>query len=109
MYITAEDPTRSIRAHQYGNHELLIVSGEHHKTGQGEDTSNHYEKLKDFAEALFDVEDIPYRWSTQDYTSMDEVPYIGHLTSGTPDIYVATGFRKWGMTHSMVSALISKI
>lgn len=108
MYITAEDPKRSLRSQPYENGELILISGEHHKTGQGEDTSNHYKKLRDFAEDLFQVEDIPYRWSTQDYTSMDEVPYIGHLTSDTPDIYVATGYKKWGMTTGTVAALIFK-
>lgn len=106
MYISAEEPARSLRAQKQDGGELILVGGEHHKTGQGEDTSNHYNKLKDFADGLFEVEDIPYRWSTQDYTTMDEVPYIGHLTSGTPDVYVATGFYKWGMTNGTVAALI---
>ncbi len=108
MYITAEQPKRSLRAQVHDNSELILIAGEHHKTGQGEDTSNHYKKLKDFAEEIFEIEDIPYRWSTQDYTAMDEVPYIGHLTSGTPNIYVATGFHKWGMTNGTTAALIFK-
>lgn len=106
MYISAEDPARSLRSQPTSGSELILVSGEHHKTGQGPDTNTHYHNLADFAESLFDVEDIPYRWSTQDYTTADEIPYIGNLTHNTPDIYVATGFRKWGMTTGMVSALI---
>ncbi len=106
MYITAETPTRSLRAQYNGDEELVLVGGEHHKTGQGEDMINHYQKLRDFAEQVFTVEDIPYRWSTQDYTTMDEVPYIGNLTSDTPDLLVATGFYKWGMTNSTVAAMI---
>jgi len=47
-----------------------------------------------------------YRWSTQDYTTLDKVPYAGRLTSKTPNIFVATGFGKWGMTNSTVSAMI---
>ncbi|UWG99008.1 FAD-dependent oxidoreductase [Dehalobacter sp. DCM] len=106
MYITAEDPARSLRSHMTKDEQLVIVSGEHHKTGQGEDTSNHYRKLKDFAEQLFTVIDIPYRWSTQDYSTADGVPYIGQLTSDTQEIYVATGFGKWGMSTSTAAALI---
>ncbi len=106
MYITAEHPKRSLRYQQDDAGELILIAGEHHKTGQSEDTSNHYTNLKNFAENTFQVEDIPYRWSTQDYTTMDEVPYIGHLTSDTPDVYVATGFGKWGMTNGTVAALI---
>ncbi len=106
MYITAEDPTRSLRSQINGDEELVLVGGEHHKTGQGKDMNKHYLKLKNFAEQIFTIEDIPYRWSTQDYTTMDEVPYIGHLTSDTPDLLVATGFYKWGMTNSTVAAMI---
>lgn len=106
MYITVEYPTRSLRAQRNGEEELVLIAGEHHKTGQGEDMINHYQKLKNFAEQIFTVEDIPYHWSTQDYTTMDEVPYIGYLTSDTPDLLVATGFYKWGMTNSTVAAMI---
>lgn len=106
MYITAEDPGRSLRSAPSEDGELILVGGEHHKTGQGEDMAGHYIKLAEFSRRYFDVTEIPYRWSTQDYTSMDEVPYIGPLTQGTPNIFVATGFRKWGMTGSTVAGLI---
>lgn len=106
MFITAEDPGRSLRLQDYEGGELLLVGGEHHKTGQGENTIVHYENLKKFAEENFKVKEIPFRWSTQDYSTPDEVPYIGRLTSNTPNIFVATGFRKWGMTNTTVSAII---
>ncbi len=38
--------------------------------------------------------------------TLDGIPYIGHYTSNTPNLYVATGFQKWGMTNSMVSAML---
>ncbi|MFA5524062.1 MAG: FAD-dependent oxidoreductase [Tissierellales bacterium] len=60
----------------------------------------------EFAKDIFTVEDIPYRWSTQDCMTLDGIPYIGHYTSNTPNLYVATGFQKWGMTNSMVSAML---
>ena len=106
MYITAEDPGRSLRYQSTENSELILVGGEHHKTGQGEDTTKHYEALIDFANDTFTVEDIPYRWSTQDCMTLDDVPFVGHFTSKTPNLYVATGFGKWGMTSSTASAMI---
>lgn len=108
MYISAENPSRSLRSQPSKDGELIIVVGESHKTGQGEDTSNHYANLFHFSEEIFQVLDTPYRWSTQDYTSMDEVPYIGKLTSRTSNIYVATGFRKWGMSNGTAAAIILK-
>lgn len=38
--------------------------------------------------------------------TLDSVPYIGAYSAGTENLYVATGFHKWGMTSSMVSAMI---
>jgi hypothetical protein len=38
--------------------------------------------------------------------TLDGIPYIGRYSPGTPDLYVATGFNKWGMTSSMVAAQI---
>jgi len=106
MYISEEDPSKSLRSQMSDEGELIIISGEHHKTGQGKDTTDHYEALIAFARDHFTVEDIPYRWSTQDCMTVDDVPYIGHFTSDTPNLYVATGFRKWGMTNSTVSAML---
>ncbi|HOJ09693.1 MAG TPA: FAD-dependent oxidoreductase [Clostridiales bacterium] len=106
MYISAEKPVHSLRYQNTDDGGVVLIAGENHKTGQGKDTSVHYENLKNFAQKIFEVEDIPFRWSTQDYTSADEVPYTGHLSSKTPNIYVATGFRKWGMTNSTASSII---
>ena len=44
------------------------------------------------------------RWATQDCMSLDSVPYIGRYSDRIPNVLVATGFNKWGMTSSMVSA-----
>lgn len=106
MYITAEDPTRSLRNQPFKHGELILVGGENHKTGQGEDTILHYEALVDYANANFTVEDIPYRWSTQDCMTLDNLPYVGQFTAETPNLYVATGYGKWGMTNSMASAML---
>ncbi|MFQ7451487.1 MAG: FAD-dependent oxidoreductase [Flavonifractor plautii] len=47
-----------------------------------------------------------FHWATQDCMSLDGVPYIGPYSASTTDLYVATGFNKWGMTSSMVSAML---
>ncbi len=106
MYINAESPTRSLRHQNTEDGELILVVGANHITGQKDDTEENYQALVDFAENLFTVESIPYRWSTQDYLTLDGIPYVGNFTSNTPNLYVATGFQQWGMTNSMVSAMI---
>ncbi len=106
MYINTGQPPRSLRSHPTEDGELILVVGENHKTGQGKDTNTHYEALLDFAKDIFTIEDIPYRWSTQDCMTLDGVPYVGQFNPDTPNLYIATGFGKWGMTNSMVSSMI---
>lgn len=107
MYINAENPTRSLRYVPLDNgKQLILIIGENHKTGQGIPTIKHYEALQAFAQKTFSNIEIPYRWSTQDLTTIDKIPYIGRITSDAPNIFVATGYRKWGMTSGTAAALL---
>ncbi|WP_026691694.1 FAD-dependent oxidoreductase [Alteribacter aurantiacus] len=106
MYINVEDPKRSIRSTPGADGPLMIIGGEKHKTGQGVDTSKHYEALAAYSKELFPDGEILHRWATHDLITMDKVPYIGHLTKKHKNIFVATGFHKWGMTNGTVAAKI---
>lgn len=86
----------------------MIAAGEHHKTGYGPNTNTHYHNLAVFVHETFDVIEMPFRWSTQDYSSLDDIPYAGRITAGSTAIYVASGFRKWGMTNGTASAILIK-
>lgn len=108
MFISAEDPTRSLRSQKDGEGVLVLVGGEHHKSGQDCKTNSHYENLLNFAKETFKVKDVVYRWSTQDCMTIDGLPYTGNLTPRSPHLYVATGFGKWGMTNGTASAMILK-
>ncbi|MDD4658711.1 MAG: FAD-dependent oxidoreductase [Eubacteriales bacterium] len=105
MFISAESSGHSLRTQAAEEGELLLVGGEHHKTGAGEEEP-HYQKLIEFARSNFAVSDIPYRWSAQDYTTVDKIPYIGCIRKGIDNMFVATGFRKWGISTSLAAALI---
>lgn len=106
MFISAEDPGRSLRSQKFKDSEIVLVGGEHHRTGTQENTNIHYENLAGFASEKLNAEKILYRWSTQDYITGDNVPYVGYLTRHTPNILVATGFGKWGMTNGTAAAMI---
>ncbi|MFC5463411.1 FAD-dependent oxidoreductase [Lederbergia graminis] len=108
LYLNAEKPTRSVRAVTIDGEELLLFSGDGHKTGQGKPEIEHYEALEHWASKHFGVKEFKYRWSAQDLISLDKLPYIGRQHKDNPNIYVATGFRKWGMTTSVVAAHIIK-
>lgn len=106
MFITVEDPGRSLRYQPFQGGQLILIGGEHHKTAHGNYFNQHYTNLKNFATDIYTVEKIWYRWSTQDYGTLDGLPYVGRLTPNAPNIFVATGFKKWGMTNSTVSGIM---
>lgn len=102
MYISIDEPTRSLRP--AGEH--LIIGGEGHKVGQDPDTERSYDALEAWAREHFEVRTIPFRWSAQDYETVDGMPYVGRLGPTNQRIHVATGFRKWGMTNGTAAAMI---
>ncbi|SHN88494.1 FAD-dependent oxidoreductase [Desulfitobacterium chlororespirans] len=106
MYINAEEPARSLRGLPTPDGERILIVGEKHRTGHGKNLTEHYKNLMEFAQRLFTVEEFPYHWSTQDCTTLDEVPYIGQISRSKPNLLIATGFRKWGMTQGTAAALI---
>ena len=65
-----------------------------------------YENLRRAAKVIYPQAKEVYHWSAQDCMTIDGIPYIGRYSEKTPNIYVATGFNKWGMTSAMVSAII---
>lgn len=106
MFLGADDPALSFRSQSASGNKLLLIGGENHKTGDGSSSIMHYANLLRKAKELYTVTSNPYQWSAQDYNTPDNIPYIGELTSGTTNIYVATGFKKWGMTTATLSAIM---
>lgn len=106
MYINAESPSRSVRGATINGEDLWLIAGENHKTGQGISTIKHYEALHEFAMKHFGISEYVYRWSAQDFTTLDKAPYIGRVTAKQKSVFVATGFRKWGMTNGTIAAKI---
>jgi glycine/D-amino acid oxidase-like deaminating enzyme/nitrite reductase/ring-hydroxylating ferredoxin subunit len=106
MFISGDSPTRSVRAVPVEGEELLLVGGEGHRTGTGGDTEERYRRLEEFAREHWDVASVDYRWSAQDNTTVDTVPYVGGLTPRSDRVLMATGFAKWGMTGGTAAAMI---
>ncbi|WP_404430394.1 FAD-dependent oxidoreductase [Sutcliffiella horikoshii] len=108
MYLSADKPTRSIRSATGPNGEkLLLLGGEGHPTGQNDrGTLTNYEKLAEFGARYFDIDDIPYHWSSQDIFSLDSLPYIGPIKKGSDNVLIATAYAKWGMTNGTIAACI---
>lgn len=101
MCIGADKDSLSLRRYN----DLILLGGASHRTGVSSQ-SNPFDVLTKRAKELFPKSEIAARWSAQDCITLDGIPYIGKFSSKNPNIYIATGFNKWGMTSSMVSAKI---
>ncbi|MGN0298536.1 MAG: FAD-dependent oxidoreductase [Lachnospiraceae bacterium] len=99
MYIDAEEGGFSFRNYD----KLLLLGGGGHRTGK---KGGNWKVLQNFAETAFPKAMEVCRWATQDCMSLDGIPYIGYYSMNTPHLYVASGFNKWGMTSSMVAAML---
>ena len=99
MYLDAKQNGLSFR--NYG--DLLLLGGGGHRTGK---QGGGWKHLEAFANRHYPAAREVYRWATQDCVTLDHIPYIGRYGRRTPDLFVATGFNKWGMTNSMVAAML---
>ena len=106
MFISVDRPTRSVRTTPHDGGLLLIVGGEGHKTGQADDTWEPYGRLERWARERFGVGDLPYRWATHDYASVDDVPFVGRAVPWGAHVWLATGYGKWGMTNGTAAAML---
>ena len=97
MYLDGEKNGLSFRS--YG--ESLLLGGGGHRTGK---SGSGWTALEAFAHKHYPGVKITHRWATQDCMTLDGIPYIGQYSRSTPNLFVATGFNKWGMSSSMVSA-----
>lgn len=99
MYLDECDTGLSFR--NYRN--LLLLGGGDHRTGK---QGGSWNELHDFVKEHYPKSREVYRWATQDCMTLDQVPYIGTYGKHTQGFYVSTGFNKWGMTSSMVAAML---
>ena len=75
--------------------ELLLLGGGSHRTAK---RGGAWRELEAFAAEHYPDAKVKYRFATQDCMTLDGMPYIGRYSKNTPDLFVATGFNKWGMT-----------
>ena len=83
--------------------DILLFGGGSHRTGKNK-KGGKYEMFREKAEEFWPGCRETACWSAQDAMTLDGVPYIGKFSGKKENWYVATGFGKWGMTSSMVSA-----
>ena len=99
MYVDENDKGMSFRSHK----GILLLGGGGGRTGK---PCGNWAELDRFRKTHYPKSEIRYQWAAQDCISLDRIPLIGQYSPSTPNLYVATGFNKWGMTSSMVAARI---
>lgn len=99
MFVSAERDGFSLRS--YG--DFVLVGGGAHRTGK---SACGWGTVEEFVKKYYPKAEIKYEWAAQDAITLDGIPYIGNYSSTTPNLYVITGFNKWGMTSAMVGSKI---
>lgn len=99
MYVDEDKKGMSLRS--YG--DILLLGGGGHRTGKN---GGNWNELKIFADENYKNARVKYMWAAQDCISLDGMPYIGKYSAGTHNLFVASGFNKWGISGSMVSAML---
>lgn len=83
--------------------EYLLLGGGGHRTGK---SGGSFTELQGVGETFFPQAKEVCRWAAQDCMSLDGIPYIGRYSKRSHHLFAATGFNKWGMTSSMVAAML---
>ena len=107
MYINVEHPSRSFRTHTAQDGTIYgIAVGESFKPG---DTDGERESVKAIERWLlqeFEAGPIECRWVNEDYSSMDQAPFVGWSSTAGDGYLVATGFGAWGITNGTAAGLV---
>jgi glycine/D-amino acid oxidase-like deaminating enzyme/nitrite reductase/ring-hydroxylating ferredoxin subunit len=103
------DPYHYVRTAPVGDgvHDLLIVGGADHKTGQERHPEAHYAKVETWMRERFPkVEAVHYRWSGEVMEPLDGLAYLGP-NPGSRNVFIITGDSGNGMTHATIGGLLA--
>src|ERR1051325_6226588 len=112
LYGDMDDPYHYVRVHtietgEEGPHDILIVGGEDHKSGQADDTERRHGRLERWARKRFPmIEGVEFRWAGQVLESVDGLAFIGRNPGLEDNVYIATGDSGMGMTHGTIAGML---
>lgn len=104
IFINIANPARSIRYGYKDNEKYIILAGNSRDSSKMNDFEEEINDLKQFGKDHLQITEYLYEWYTQDYQVCDLIPFIGRIKN--TNIYMAAGFNKWGLSHSVLASLI---
>jgi glycine/D-amino acid oxidase-like deaminating enzyme/nitrite reductase/ring-hydroxylating ferredoxin subunit len=88
-------------------HDVLIVGGEDHKTGQAPAHADPYARLEEWARERFPmIREVMFRWSGQVMETNDGLAFIGRNPLDHQNVYIVTGDSGMGMTHGTIAGIL---
>ena len=111
LYWDTPDPYHYVRIQNVKNdkeaHDLLIVGGEDHKTGQADDANRRFAALERWTRTRFPmIEKIEFQWSGQVMEPVDGLAFIGRNPLDKDNVFIATGDSGNGMTHGTIAGIL---
>lgn len=101
------DPYHYVRIQEESDHDVLIVGGEDHRTGQENDGEQRFENLWNWTRKKFPVaEELLHKWSGQCLETHDGLAFIGRHSDSEPNVYLITGDSGMGMTHGTIGGML---
>jgi glycine/D-amino acid oxidase-like deaminating enzyme/nitrite reductase/ring-hydroxylating ferredoxin subunit len=106
LYWDMLDPYHYVRIQPGGKHDVLIVGGGDHKSGEADDADIRYEALEAWIRNLVPaLGRVTHRWSGQILDTIDYSSFSGR-NPGNKNVFVHTGDSGQGITHGVVGSLI---
>lgn len=104
MYISPDEDNYSIYPISMYRDNLVLIAGLDHIRGP-RNRDKRWQQLANYAEQNLSASAIDYKWSAWDYIAYDDMPVIGKAYPWSKHLYVATAFKKWGLTGTTVAAI----
>ena len=109
LYWDTGDPYHYVRlvAGIDAAHDLLIVGGEDHKSGQADDIDERHPRLERWARERFPMMgEVTHQWGGQVMEPHDGLAFIGHNPLDAGNVYTVTGDSGNGMTHGTIAGML---
>lgn len=96
--LSYDKPVISMRYYKY----YMLYGGRSHSSSTNLNILEDYNCIKEEINKYFH-KDIEYFYHTNDIMTYDNLPFIGEVS---PNLYIATGFNKWGNTNGTISGKV---